>query len=532
MRIAYSYSRVSSAEQLKGGGLERQLRLAKDYCKKHGYILDESTTFTDKGKSAFKGANADTGKLGILLKLISEGKFPKGSVLLVENLDRLARTEALAAMDLFTGIINAGVTVVTLSDEKVYSKETISAEPTSLLISLIYFIRSNDESKQKQARITDAWRRQRIEKIRSGIKDKHNIPSWLTLEDNVFSVRSEKLKIINRVFTLFVKERLGVNSAAKRLNAEKVPSLTGRKWNASTVKFTLRNRALIGEYHVGERETRNKKKKTGLVIRDYYPRVIDQETFDAANRNFLLNPAKKGRPKVNKEDDWLTSLMKCGYCGGAVGAEHHATSKSYICWRSINGGCVRCGIDREWTQWAVKRVLRDSAKEYVATMPLAAKIRDTEAQIAERKAKVKNLVRLVEDGDESAVERALTLRRELRELEAKLAQLSAFSSSENVELTPETVAGVSRRYISRIRVFFAGDEKQRDEYASEAFGKSGGHINKFIRPRIERIQYLEVYFNAPWEERGWRVMRTWTTLPKVEVEKFKVTKQPVEKEFR
>lgn len=487
--------------------------------------MDESTTFTERGKSAFKGANADTGKLGILLKLISEGAFPKGAALLVENLDRLARTEATIAMDLFLKIINAGVTVITLSDEKVYSKETMGADPTPLLISLIYFIRSNDESKQKQARITDAWRRQRIDKIRTGIKDKHNIPSWLSLANNVFTVRTEKLKIINRVFHLFTKENLGVNSAAKRLNAEKVPSLTGKKWNAATVKFTLRNRALVGEYHVGERVTRNVKKMTGLVIKDYYPAVIDLTVFEEANRHFLLNPPKLGRPKVNKKDDWLTSLMKCGYCGGAVGAEHHSTSRSYICWRSINGGCVRCGIDRKWTWWAVERVLRDSAKEYVATMPLASSIRETEAKIADTKRRIGNLVKLVEDGYEDAIERALTLRREQRELETKMAQLSAVSMSENVKYTPETIAGVSRRYISRIKVFFAGNEIQRDEYAAEASGKSGGHINKFIRPRIERIQYLEVYFNAPWEERGWRVMRTWTTLPKVEVERFKVSKK-------
>jgi DNA invertase Pin-like site-specific DNA recombinase len=346
VKIAYSYSRVSSVEQIKGGGLERQIQMAKDYCQRHGYVLDESTTFAEKGKSAFKGSNADTGKLGVILKLISSGAIPRGSVLLVENLDRLARSEATEAMALFLQIINAGITVVTLVDDKTYNKEAISGDPTSLLISLIYFIRANDESKQKQARITDAWRRQRLENIKRGIKDKHNLPKWLRLEGNTFAPVQDKVATVRHVFDLFTKNNLGVNSVATHLNKKGVPTLTGRKWTACTVKFLLKNRALIGEYHVGERVTRNVKKMTGIVFKDYY--------------------------------------------------------------------------------------------------------------------------------------------------------------------------------IARIKVFFAGTEEQKGRYLEKSKGKSGGYINKVIRPEMQGKQFLEVYFNAPWEDRGWRVMSGWNTLPKEEFEHYRI----------
>lgn len=523
MKVAYSYSRVSSVEQIKGGGLERQLQLAKDYCRKHGYLLDESTTYSEKGRSAFRGANADTGKLGVILKLIASGAIPKGAILLVENLDRLARTEATEAMALFLQIINAGITVVTLVDDKTYNKAVIDKDPTSLLISLIYFIRSNDESKMKQARITDAWRRQRFENIKKGKKDRHNLPSWLTLKNDSFAVLPEKVKTARRVFELFLKEKLGVNLTAKRLNAEGIPTLTGRKWTACTVKFVLRNRALIGEYHVGERVSRNVKRLTGMVIKDYYPAVIDSKTFESAQHRFLLHPPKRGRPKINKADDWLTPLLKCGYCGGAVGAEHHATSKSYICWRSVNGGCVRCGINRKWTRWALQRVLRDSVKEYVATMPTESKLQETEIELAETKKKMSNLTKLVEAGIEDAVERALILKQTQKELESKLAQLAAASATENVEVTDETLAGVSRRYINKVKVFFAGTEEQKLDYLRRTKGKSGGFVNFHIRPTIVGISFLEVYFNAPWEDRGWRVLTSWSTLPKLDVAQFKVS---------
>jgi len=108
MKIAYSYNRVSSEEQLKGGGISRQLDLAKTYCKDKGYILDESTIYLDEGVSAYKNANVETGKLGVILELIKTGRIAKGSVLIVESLDRLQRTEATEAMSLFLQIVNAG----------------------------------------------------------------------------------------------------------------------------------------------------------------------------------------------------------------------------------------------------------------------------------------------------------------------------------------------------------------------------------------------------------------------------------------
>ena len=524
MKVAYSYSRVSSVEQIKGGGLERQLHLAKDYCKKHGYVLDETTTFSEKGKSAFNGANVDTGKLGVILKLIASGQMPKGSVLLVENLDRLARTEATEAMTLFLQIINSGISVVTLVDEKEYNKEVIHRDPTSLLISLIYFIRANDESKQKRNRITDAWRRQRIENIKNGVKDRHNIPSWLALEKNVFKPKTDKIKIIKKIFRMFSVDGIGVNAIARKLNDKGTPTLTGKKWSSCTTKFLLRNRGLIGEYHIGERITKSVKKKTGQVIKNYYPTIIDLNIFEKCQQRFLLNPAKKGRPKNNKEDDWLTPLLKCGYCGGAVGAEHHATSKTYICWRSVSGGCVRCGIDREWTQNGVKRILRESIREYIATISTNEKILEIESQIVESKKKISNLTKLVEGGIEDAVERVFEIKKNQRKLELKMAHLTAVQATENPVITPETLAAAVRRYVSIVKIYFAGDEKQKKNYVLLAKGKSGGYINKIIKPNLKDkgIPFMEVYFNPPWEERGWRFMLNWSTLPKESYYQFKV----------
>ena len=64
--------------------------------------------------SAFRGKNKHRGALSKFLQEIEDGRIPKGSVLLVENLDRLSREGIDEAGDLFKKIIRTGVDIATL----------------------------------------------------------------------------------------------------------------------------------------------------------------------------------------------------------------------------------------------------------------------------------------------------------------------------------------------------------------------------------------------------------------------------------
>jgi DNA invertase Pin-like site-specific DNA recombinase len=78
----YSYLRFSTDIQSRGDSIRRQTQLARDYRDTNGLELDESLTFHDLRVSAFKGANAATGKLGLFLKSIEQGKVKQGDILL------------------------------------------------------------------------------------------------------------------------------------------------------------------------------------------------------------------------------------------------------------------------------------------------------------------------------------------------------------------------------------------------------------------------------------------------------------------
>ena len=112
---AYSYIRFSHPSQSEGDSLRRQTKAAEDWAARNEVLLDTSTTLHDLGTSAFTGAhrsNPDRNALAAFLKLVADGKVPRGSYLVVENLDRLSREDIQPALLLVVGLTQAGIRVV------------------------------------------------------------------------------------------------------------------------------------------------------------------------------------------------------------------------------------------------------------------------------------------------------------------------------------------------------------------------------------------------------------------------------------
>ena len=121
----YSYVRFSDPEQEKGHSLERQLSYAREYASKYNMLLDESLTMRDEGLSAYHQAHIKRGAFGIFLAAVESGKIPRGSVLIIEALDRISRAEPIEAQAILSQIILAGITVITACDDKVYERDSL-----------------------------------------------------------------------------------------------------------------------------------------------------------------------------------------------------------------------------------------------------------------------------------------------------------------------------------------------------------------------------------------------------------------------
>ena len=158
MPKAYSYIRFSHPDQKAGDSYRRQQKLAKEYAQANGLELADSKeyAFFDSGKSAYKARHLDVeGELRRFLDLVEAGDIPKGSVLLVESLDRLSRERVSVALPRFLDLLNKGVDVVTLSDGKRYTGG--STDYTDLIVSIVYMAKAHAESDDKTKRVAAAW---------------------------------------------------------------------------------------------------------------------------------------------------------------------------------------------------------------------------------------------------------------------------------------------------------------------------------------------------------------------------------------
>lgn len=328
MTKAYSYIRFSTPEQAKGDSKRRQTAAAEAYCKEHGLVLDDALKMEDKGISAFHGKHRKKGALSEFLKQVESNKIPQGSVLIVENLDRLSREEVRTALAQFLSIIEAGIKVVTLQDGREYTKESMAL--SELVMSIMIMSRANEESTAKSKRLSASWENKR--KTIDKRKMTNRCPAWLQLNEarTAFEIIPGRDKVIQSIYRMRL-DGMGPNLIAKRLNESSVwqPS---NGWRQSYIVKILRTSAVIGEYQP-HKMVDGKRQPIGDSIPDYFPPVIPLETFNAVREIHFRN-TNSGR--TGKATNIFRHLVKCGSCGGSMvlidhGASPRSGGKRLVC---------------------------------------------------------------------------------------------------------------------------------------------------------------------------------------------------------
>ena len=337
---AYSYLRMSTPEQLKGDSLRRQTQQSADYAAANGLHLVENFILQDIGLSGFRGENVAYGQLGGFLRAIEAGDVPKGSVLLVESLDRISRQEVTTAMTLLLKILNAGVTVVTLSDGQRYASGSTGFE--QLIFSLAIMSRSYEESRTKSKRISEAWGNKR--KNVASTKLTKMCPAWLTLSDDrtSFVVNTHRREIVERIFTMAANGH-GSLSITRRLNQEKVtPFGSSRLWMESYVEKILKNRSVLGEYQAYSRST-GTRSPVGSPTADYYPQIIDETLFLEVQGARRARATQKGGRHGSHFRNLFSHLATCAECGGPMRIVNKGKGPNggiYLCCaNAVRGGC-------------------------------------------------------------------------------------------------------------------------------------------------------------------------------------------------
>jgi hypothetical protein len=170
-------------------------------------------------------------------------------------------------------------------------------------------------------------------------------PGWLKLSEDrcSFIFLPDRAEIVRKIFELSIGG-LGSYSIANHLNRQSVPAFgPSTSWDHTTIDSMLRNRATVGEHQPKSYAGGNKKGvPVGAPIPGYYPAVVDEATFQAAQlarrRNLATGRGRKGHNITNI----FTGLTTCAYCASPVKFHSNGNSKSLICTQVLNGtGCIR-----------------------------------------------------------------------------------------------------------------------------------------------------------------------------------------------
>lgn len=328
----YSYIRWSSDRQEKGTTRNRQVAAAKAYADEAGLELVE---IIEPGVSAFRGKNR-AGKLGDFIDAVKNNAIPSDSWLYCENLDRLSRDQVDEALRLFLELIGLGLTIVTGMDRKVYNRESIRQNPTDLMISILMFIRGNEESETKSNRTVGnvvALVERHKKGLPVNIKSVGRHPFWIDDSGSQYEAVKEHpvyWSIAREAIDMFLAGD-GIYTVKRYLDQKYPNGLKGKEWDYQVLKKMRDNRALIGERTINVAGATYK-------LDNYYPWLCkDEAEFLTLAERKQQNNYKGKKDKV-EEIKLLSGLqvLRCSKCGGTMHSFMNHGSARYICTNGVH----------------------------------------------------------------------------------------------------------------------------------------------------------------------------------------------------
>jgi DNA invertase Pin-like site-specific DNA recombinase len=389
--------------------------------------LDDELTFEDRGISGFNGANKESGALGAFLERVRDGTVPRGSWLLVESLDRISRQVARKAVRTIEDIIIEGVTVVDLSDSgREYSAETLDRDGMLFMMMVVRFIRANEESTLKGARVAKAYanKRSTFANIAAKLEKPYTrrLPAWIAWHDDskAYVLIEDRAALLRKIFEL-TDAGWGQHRIAAWLNAGRhetwgAGGWKAKYWHRSYIRKLLSNPAAIGVFvpHKMEPKTSGgpKNKRTPLdAIPDRFPAAVDRELFERVNSRMQTTGAR-GKNARAPARSIFAGVLKCQHCGGTVTRVAKGGYVYLVC-AAANakaGTCRYESVPYDEAAAEVRRLIEDiveKAPRGKNTADIEREIDGLEAHLGETVTDIKELLRARIEDKSAAAQRAL-----------------------------------------------------------------------------------------------------------------------------
>jgi site-specific DNA recombinase len=321
------YARVSSQEQAtEGVSIEAQVAALKAYAESQGWeAVDE---YIDGG---YSGGTDDRPALKRLLVEASQRRF---NIIAVCKLDRFFRNLRLLLNHLYR-LEQLGIKFV--ATQEGLDTSTQYGKFAMHIMGVI--------AEFERDRIGERVKDSRRYLISGG-----NWPGGRTMygyrwlpEERRWEVVPEEAEIVQRIYDLYVSNRMGIESIVKKLNDGGLRTRDGAPWRYSNVRQALVHPGYKGRHRIG------------IPM----PVIIDETTWQLAQQR-----RENARSVLNDPKGWLLQGMCfCGQCGHVLKCMRKKSREPryYACRGRVNNlmthdGDKRCNLQyvrADWLEWGV-----------------------------------------------------------------------------------------------------------------------------------------------------------------------------------
>jgi DNA invertase Pin-like site-specific DNA recombinase len=322
MKSAYIYTRVSKKSQIDGEGLARQKSNTEQYIesltdyKLAGYYIDEGISSYDKSNLKKKSA------LSQFLEDVDSNKIKEDSLLVLEAIDRLTRLPTHDAREEIVKILKKKINIGIAKWNVIIRHDNKVGELSSEILLTAGLFLAHSESEQKSQRIKSTIKIRQDRGREKGAQKRTQVcPAWLYLsEDRTEYLKDEeKSKVVDRIFKMKIYDRLGTQSIAKKLNELGIKPIGKTKiWGLTAVSNILKNIAVMGHFQPMSRNIDDDGRRIdtpyGDLIKDYYPQVISDDDFKAAQDIILKNTSVTSETLKGRTAGYKNLFRHLTYC--------------------------------------------------------------------------------------------------------------------------------------------------------------------------------------------------------------------------
>lgn len=296
---AVIYARFSSHTQQEQS-IDGQLRVCKEYAKKHGYtVINE---YVDR---ALTGR---TDRRPGFLQMIEDAKSKNFQYILVYKLDRFSRNHYDSVIYKYQ-LKQSGVQVISAT-------EAISNTDEGFLIEGLLEM------------MAEMYSRDLSQKVKRGIKESilkgnfigGNILYGYKVENKKILIDENTAPAIRYLFNEYANGK-SKKQIIKELNEKGFRTNTGKPLSYNSFQNNLKNIKYTGIFDNGE-----------LQNAEYYPAIINKDLFNRVQARLNEHKHAPATQKA-KEEYLLTGKAFCGHCGanlvGVSGTSRHGTKHYY-----------------------------------------------------------------------------------------------------------------------------------------------------------------------------------------------------------